>query len=151
MKKYLIGLVALIIVLGCKKTKNSNCDDRDLMCGDINCLVMNYTFDFRIIDKASGADLVFGSNPRYTAADIKLYQDAAATIPINLVVDQSRSLFHTMAGRNTMYLRIGRGIVLKLDADYKAVACCENRVKNLKVQGQDVCTCCADVIAISDN
>jgi hypothetical protein len=46
-------------------------------------------FDFRLIDKATGTDLVFGTNPKYTANDIKLYYDVGRTIPIQFQLDNN--------------------------------------------------------------
>jgi hypothetical protein len=151
MKKFFILLFIPVMIISCKKARNNKCDPPELNCADIMCITHNYTFGFRIVDKETGADLVFGSNPRYTTSDIKLYSDASATIPIPLFVDSPNKAIRTSFARPKMYMTLGAGSPIMLDAEFAAVACCASRVQSLKVAGQSICTCCSDVILIPDN
>jgi hypothetical protein len=107
--------------------------------------------DFKLVDKTSGEDLVFGVNPRYALSDIKIFYDSGRTIPLNFTADNAAKKFATGFTRPEMYLEIKGTTVYKLAAEFKANDCCSNRVKSLTVDNKPVCTCCGDVIAIPVN
>jgi hypothetical protein len=119
-----------------------------LNCSGIVCIAHWDYFDFKLTDKASGQDLVFGSNPRYTESDIKLFYDAARKIQITITADTENKKFRCMNARSEMYLEIKGTAVYKLNAGFKAVDCCANRVKSLRVNNILVCDCCADIINV---
>lgn len=154
MKKYLFLLMAVAMAFSsCKKSKDKNngpCGDPLPECGDMMCLVYWYDFDFRIVDKATGADLVFGANPRYTVNDIKLFYDAAGTHPIQLAVDTPGKKFYTKTANEQMYLIINSQ-VYDIDIVFKGVTCCSAQVRDLKIDNQVICTCCTDVIGVPVN
>lgn len=148
MKKLFIILIISILANSCQKNSPSNCPDTDKDCSTIRCLIYNYNFDFRVVDKNTGADLVFGSSPRYTESDIMLYQDAGLTIPISLTTDAGQQVFKTGQAVYEMYLSVARTTTYKINVDFRKVDCCLSRVKDLSVNGQTICTCCADAIEI---
>lgn len=145
MKKYIILLLAVTSLFACKK---SNGDDEQAC--EYVCIVHHYNFDFRLVDKNTGADLVFGANPRYSTADIKLFYDAAGAYPINIAANTSARAFGTFLGTQTMYLKVGT-TTYKLDATYRGLDCCSSIVETLKIDGVNVCTHCSAIIEIPVN
>ena len=147
-----IFLTAVISVLlsssACKKSKTANCPEPELNCGGISCLVNWDYFDFKLTDKISGADLVFSSNPRYTTSEVKLFADAARTIQITITADVTNKKFQCMTARNEMYLEIKGATVYKLNAGFKAVDCCSDRVKSLQINGTVICDCCPEIVNV---
>ncbi len=149
MKKILVySLVISLLFTGCKKSKNTACTEPSLDCTGVSCLLTNYNFNFRVVDKATGADLVFGTNPRYNTADIKLYSDKALTQPIPISIDNAQKLFTTSFAREKMFLAIAGTTTYDLSADFKQIDCCTFTIKNLTENGQQVCTCCGDAIEV---
>lgn len=144
MKKYIIFLLAITSLFACKKSKS---DDQGC---DYVCVMHHYQFNFRLVDKTTGADLVFGNNPRYNAADIKLFFDAAGTYPINVMANTTTKSFETIFGKQTMYLKVG-ATSYKLDATYRFYDCCASVVETLKTDGVSVCTHCNEIIEIPVN
>ncbi|HMU45441.1 MAG TPA: hypothetical protein PKC72_03685 [Chitinophagaceae bacterium] len=148
MKKLFYLLVISFLVNSCDKKTPSNCPEPELDCTTVRCLIYNYNFDFRIVDKNTGADLVFGTSPRYTESDVALFLDAAQTIPVSLTSDAGQKIFSTSQANEVMYLVIAGTTSYKITVDFKKVNCCLSRVKNLSVNGKTVCTCCADAIEV---
>lgn len=149
--RFVIVAVLIISFFSCNKTKSENCDGPELDCSAIRCLLHAFNFDFRLTDKSTGADLVFGTNPRYTDADIRLYADVARSVTIPLIFDNTKKLIQSTFSKEEMYLVIKNTDVYKLTAEFRAETCCSSRVKTLAVDGQSICTCCSDVISFSVN
>jgi len=104
MKKTLLVLLAfsMLIVPGC--TEN-----------DMVCVTMPPSLSFNIVDQTSGADLFFSDQPRYQAADLKVYfknhrNGLDSVSPKIITYDNWKKSFqidilHT-AGTDTVMLRI---------------------------------------------
>ena len=148
MRIVLILLAFVSLVFSCKKSKNQ-CDELNLDCSSIRCIAHWDNFDFRLIDKATGADLVFGANPKYTANDIKLYSDVGRTFLIQFQLDSNSKTILVKTAKQEMYLEIKGTDVYKLTAEFRTETCCSSRVKTLWQDGQMVCSCCPDVISLS--
>jgi hypothetical protein len=150
-----VFLSAIISVLlsssACKKSRTVNCAEPELNCAGIMCIAHWDYFDFKLTDKVSGQDLVFGSNPRYTESEVKLFYDAARTIQISITTDTENKKIRCMNARSEMYLEIKGTALYKLNAGFKAVDCCSNRVKSLQVNNILVCDCCAEIINVPVN
>ena len=145
-----VGLVVFCSVLlfsSCRKAKN--CEEPRLDCQAILCIVYWSYFDFRLIDKVTGEDLVFSTNPRYAGNDIKLFSDAARTVPIQYTMDNSRKIIQVMKANGEMYLEIKGTDVYKLTADFRSIDCCSNTVKDLWLDGQMICSCCTGAASLS--
>jgi len=148
MKKLFYLLLISLLVNSCEKKSTPNCPDTEEDCTTIRCLITNYAFNFRVIDKNTGTDLVFGPSPRYNVADIALYQDATHTIPISLTTDAGKKIFTALQATSEMHLVIANTTSYKLNVDFRKLECCLYQVKNLSVNGQSICTCCADAIEV---
>lgn len=149
MRNFLFTLLLVFSILSCEK--NETCHEPKMKCDNIRCFAFLSHFDFKIVDKTNGNDLVFGTNPRYQIADIKLYFDAARTLPIPLTIDNTGMKFKTMFSKEEMYLEVKGTDVYKLTAEYREVDCCSNRVKTLLVDGLMVCSCCTDAVPVPVN
>jgi hypothetical protein len=149
MRAIVVLAILTISFLSCGKSKSENCEGPELDCTSIRCLIFASNFDFKVIDNTTGADLVFGSNPRYTSADIELYSDLARSVPLALTFDDNKKIIQTMTAKDEMYLVIKNTDVYKLTAEFKTETCCASRVKSLSIDGQLVCSCCSDVISFS--
>ena len=143
--------VLIITFFSCNKSKSENCDGPELDCSAIRCLMHAFNFDFRLTDKSTGADLLFGANPRYIEADIKLYSDLARSVSIPITFDNTKKLIQTSFSKQEMYLVIKNTDVYKLTADFRTESCCSSRVKTLSIDGQSICSCCSDAISFSVN
>jgi hypothetical protein len=144
MKKYIILLLAITTLFACKKSKSD-----DETCEYV-CVAHHYKLNFRLVDKTTGAELVFGANPRYNAADIKLFIDAAGTHPIPLNTNTTVKSFETFMGKQTMYLKAG-ATTYKLDATYRFYDCCASIAETLKIDGVSICTHCDEIINVPVN
>lgn len=149
MKTRLFALVLSVLSFSCDKDdKNNTCPEPQPDCTGIVCILQNYNFDFRVVDKNSGADLVWGPNPRYIESDIALFADQAGTQPIPFSADAAERVFRTGFAEPEMYLIIAGTDIYKLGAEFRVESCCNSRVKNLDVNGQELCSCCGNGIEI---
>ena len=151
MRTTVISALFILSFFSCSKSDSKNCDGPVLDCSSIRCLMIAYNFDFKLTERITGADLVFGSNPRYTINDIELYADLSRTTRLPLTFDDTNKIINTMMAKDEMYLVIKNTDVYKLTAEFKTETCCSNRVKSLSVDGQLVCSCCNDAISFSIN
>lgn len=147
---FLTAVISVIILSSssCKKPKAVNCPEPELNCSAILCIAHWDYFDFKLTDKVSGEDLVFGSNPRYTVSDVKLFLDATLTMPVGITANMANKKFQCMSARGEMYLEIKGTIVYKLNAGFKALDCCSSIVKSLVVNSILVCDCCSGIINV---
>ena len=146
--RFIFVICALMAFASCKKPANSPCQEGKCD-SNIECVAFWYRFEFRLIDKSTGEDLVFGNNPRYNINDIKLFLDAARIYPMYLFADSSAKKMLVMAARPQMYLQIKGTDVYQLTAEFRGESCCSARVKNLWQDGEMVCTCCNDIIPLA--
>jgi len=152
-KKLVMRFIPFILVVmalaSCKKPANSNCQEEPKCDGSIQCIAHWDFFEFRLTDKNTGENLVFGNNPRYQASDIKLFLDAARTYPLNLYFNNSAGKIMAIAAKPKMYLEIKGTDVYQLTAEFRGEDCCAARVKNLWQDGNMICACCDSVISLS--
>ena len=125
-----------------------NCEGPNLDCSNIRCLAHFDFFDFRVVDKTTGEDLVFGPSPRYNTNDIKLFFDQARTLPMHIQFDQAKKNIQTADAKEVMYLEVKGNSVYKLETVFKLNDCCSNRVKTVWLNGRMLCSCCQDVVAL---
>ena len=147
MRTTLIMVLFVALVISCRKS--GNCDELYLDCSSRECIAYWEYFTFRLMDKTTGADLVFGATPKYTANDIKLYFDVGRTIPIQYQLDNNSKTIKVMTAKQEMYLEIKGTDVYKMTTQFRAETCCSSRVKTLWQDGQMVCSCCSDAISLS--
>lgn len=148
MKKLSLVLSLSILLLGCKKENTTSCPDPVLNCAGVSCLLTYYYFDFRLIDKDTSEDLIFGPSPRYSVSDIELFADAAKTVSIPITADNAQKLFKVQEAQPEMYLVVAGTTSYKISVDFKKIDCCSYRVKNLKIDNQSLCVCCTDAIEL---
>ena len=147
MRIVLILLAFVSLVFSCKKSRNQ-CVEPDLDCSSIRCIAHWDNFTFRLMDKTTGTDLVFGVNPKYTANDIRLYYDVGRTVPIQFQLDNNNKTILVKTAKQEMYLEIKGTDVYKLTTEFRTETCCSNTVKTLWQDGLMVCSCCPDTISL---
>lgn len=130
----------------CRKSKT--CEEPKPDCSTIHCIAHFDYFEFRLLDKETGEDLVFSSNPRYITSEIKLFADPGKTMPLSLTADSDRKTFKTGQARENMWLELEGSQVFKLTVSFMINDCCSNRVKSITIDGKTVCSCCDQIIPI---
>ncbi len=104
----LIILAILLLFVSCKKKTERTyvCKD-DLICPAVVCVAYWSNLRFAVTDKATGRDLVFGTNPMLTAADVKLFikQNSPYT-EVPVLIDSVKKQLYTMRAADTMALKI---------------------------------------------
>jgi hypothetical protein len=104
----LIVIAVLSLFISCKKgNDNSYICKEPQVCAAVVCVAYWSYLNFTITDKATGKDLLFGSNPKLTAADIKLYmkQNSPYT-EVTVFVDSGKKRLFTLRAADTMALQI---------------------------------------------
>jgi hypothetical protein len=79
----------------------------DLICPAVVCVAYWSDLRFAVTDKATGRDLLFGTNPTITAADVKLFikQNSPYT-EVPVLIDSVKKQLYTMRAADTMALKI---------------------------------------------
>ncbi|MBL7743559.1 MAG: hypothetical protein JNN00_08825 [Chitinophagaceae bacterium] len=144
-------LLFLLFFISCHKPRVTACNEPEPDCSHIVCVAHWDYFNFKLTDKVTGKDLLFGTNPRYTTGEVRIFSDAARTSPINFFTDTVNKKLVCMNARGVMYLEIAGNAVYKLTAEFKSAGCCSARIKFLQVDNSIICTCCSDVIAVPVN
>lgn len=147
MRVVFVVIFSILLFSSCRKAKT--CEEPKLDCSAVLCIAYWSYFDFRLIDKVSGQDLVFSTNPRYTNNDIKLFSDVARTVPLQYTVDSSKKILQTMSAKEEMYLEIKGTDIYKLTAVFRSKDCCSNTVKVLWLDGRMICSCCSGAVSLS--
>ena len=146
MKKLILILSVSFLFLTCNK--KSVCDEPNLDCSSIRCIAHFDYFEFRLMDKTTGKDLVFSNDPKYDISEIKLFADVNRTIPLTLTADINKSSLISSDAKTLMYLEIKGTDVYRMDATFGKKDCCSDQVKTLRMNDQSVCTCCDPVISL---
>lgn len=109
MKRSLFYLVlCCFVVFSCTKNNDSHYDCGPTpICTMVACFAYWSNFNFTLIDGITGKDLLFGSNPTLTPADIKLYAKSnSAYIEIKIFADSTKNSLVTLTASDTMALQI---------------------------------------------
>jgi hypothetical protein len=140
MKRNFSAIVLLSALLfGCAKQK----DDQQYNCGPVHpcngiqCVAFLTYFNFTIVDEATGADLVFGSDPTLLPSDIKLFvKSNSPYIQISALQDQNSKSITTIFGSDTMALQIKneplKFIVVK---QFCSTDCCSRTAVEILYEG----------------
>jgi hypothetical protein len=136
---FLIILASLSLFVSCKKKSEQGYQCKtDLICPAVVCVAYWSNLHFTIVDKATGRDLLFGSNPTLTAVDIKLYKKQNSPYTeVPVIVDNNKKQLYTLQAADTMALQIKNGslqflVVKKFCAD----ECCARTAVELKHEGR---------------
>ncbi len=141
MRIVLIMLVLIAVCSSCKKSKDAGSG-----CANLGCSYSEI-FAFRLVDKTTGADVMFGSNPPYTPNDIKLFYDAGRTTPLQFFADSTGKFIITHIEKD-MYLEIKGTDIYKLSVTGLSVTCCGKIIKEMWQDEKLLCSSCAYVISV---
>lgn len=108
------------------------------MCAAIQCVAFWSNLNFSIVDKTTGKDLIFGTNPTLTPADVKLFVKSNSPYrQITSFVDSSTNIMRTLTASDTMAIQIKNEplqyIVVKTFCNNE---CCSRSAVELVYEGQ---------------
>ncbi len=139
MKHLLIILAFISLFISCTKRSEQGYQCKtDLVCPAVVCVAYWSNLHFTIVDKATGADLLFGTNATLTAADIKLYRKQNSPYTeVPVIVDNNKKRLYTLQAADTMALQIKNGslqflVVKKFCAD----ECCARTAVEVRQEGK---------------
>ena len=136
---FLIILASLSLFVSCKKKSEQGYQCKtDLICPAVVCVAYWSNLHFTIIDKATGRDLLFGSNPTLTAADIKLYRKQNSPYTeVPVLVDNNKKRLFTLQASDTMALQIkNEALQYLLMKKFCADECCARNAVEVKQEGK---------------
>lgn len=139
MKHLLIILALLSLFVSCKKKSEQGYRCKtDLICPAVVCVAYWSNLHFTIIDKATGRDLLFGSNPTLTAVDIKLYRKQNSPYTeVPVLVDNDKKRLYTLQAGDTMALQIkNEALQYLLVKKFCADECCARNAVEVKHEGK---------------
>ncbi len=138
-RKFSILVLLSMLLFACQKQK----DDQQYNCGpvhpcnDIQCFAFLTNFNFTIVDEATGADLIFGSNPTLAASDVKLFiKSNSPYTQIITLADEPGKAIKTIFGSDTMALQI-KNEPLKFIAvkQFCSTDCCSRTAVEILYEG----------------
>jgi hypothetical protein len=136
---FLIILASLSLFVSCKKKSEQGYQCKtDLICPAVVCVAYWSNLHFTITDKATGRDLLFGSNPTLTAADIKLYRKQNSPYTeVPVLVDNDKKRLFTLQATDTMALQIkNEALQYLLVKKFCADECCARNAVEVKQEGK---------------
>ncbi|QNA44605.1 hypothetical protein [Lacibacter sediminis] len=136
---FLIILASLSLFVSCKKKSELGYQCKtDLICPAVVCVAYWSNLHFTITDKATGRDLLFGSNPTLTAADIKLYRKQNSPYTeVPVLVDNNKKRLFTLQASDTMALQIkNEALQYLLVKKFCADECCARNAVEVKHEGK---------------
>jgi hypothetical protein len=136
---FLIILASLSLMVSCKKKSEQGYQCKtDLVCPAVVCIAYWSNLHFTITDKATGRDLLFGSNPSLTAADIKLYKKQNSPYTeVPVFVDNDKKRLYTTHASDTMALQIrNEPLQYLLVKKFCADQCCARNAVEVVQEGR---------------
>jgi hypothetical protein len=139
-RNFFAAILLTVFLAACAKQKEDqpyNCGPVQ-QCNNIQCVAFLSTFSFTIVDEATGADLIFGSNPTLSPADIKLYTKSNSPYTqVPLTEDKVGQSMMSIFSRDTMALQIKneplKFIVVK---QFCTPDCCSRAVVEILYEGR---------------
>lgn len=148
---FLLLSAVVLLFLSCKKNNETNTNCAPVTaCPQVLCLFFSSSFKFTITDKTTGSDLIFGSTPTLTPADVKLFiKSNASYTAVTVITDSSQRTLNTLFARDTMALQIKneplKTIIVKT---FCAKDCCGVTATEIKYDGNLLFADDKDVINI---
>lgn len=140
MKRKILTIALLSsLLIACQKQKDDEQYDCGPvpMCANIQCVAFLSNFNFTIVDKTTGTDLLFGNNPTLTPADIKLFiKSNSPYTQVTALPDQSTKAIKTIFGSDTMAIQI-KNEPLKFIAvkNFCSPECCSRTAVEILYEG----------------
>ncbi len=138
--KHLLIIGSLVsLFVSCKKKAEQGYQCKtDLICPAVVCVAYWSNLHFTITDRATGRDLVFGSNPSLTAADIKLYKKQNSPYTeVPVIFDNDKKRLYTTHAADTMALQIkNEPLQYLLVKKFCADQCCARNAVEIIQEGK---------------
>ena len=156
MRKIILYVSFFILLNSCKKSfeNNAACGPPPVSCGYCDFGETDY-FSFTLIDKISGADLIFSSNPSIAISEVKLFYN---TVPMShqipFQVDSTNKLLKsykssTFISRDTLWLKIKNDIHKKIVVrTFCSQKCCSSNITEILYDGNTYIAGIDDLIKI---
>lgn len=155
MRKIIVPISLFILLTSCKKNvENNDCGSSPSSCGYCDFGETDY-FSFTLVDKTTGADLIFGSNPTIAFSEIRLYHNTTPlSYQVPFEIDNTNKLLKSyrsssFTSRDTMWLKIQgdveKRIVVKT---YCSKACCSSTITEISYDGETYFAGSNDLIKI---
>lgn len=153
----MIFYISLAILLySCKKNVEStvDCGPAPANCGYCDFGTMDY-FSFTLVDKTTGNDLIFGSNPSISISEIKLfYNTVPLSYQIPFDIDSTNKLLKsyksaTFISRDTMWMQIKNDPIKKILVSTNcSKICCSSSITEIMYDGNTYVAGINDLIKI---
>lgn len=136
--KILLSVAIIVLFFSCKKNKDAGYKcSMSVFCGDVYCITSYNNFNFRLVDKNTGNNLLFGATPILNTNDVKLYTNNNTQFQINKYADTLSQSLQVMYASEMMSLQIKneplKQISIKTFCDY---ACCSKIAVEIIYDGQ---------------
>lgn len=108
------------------------------VCAAVVCIAYWSHFNFSLVDKTTGKDFVFGSNPTLSPADIKLYvKNNSPYREVSLWADSNNNVLRSMLAADTMAIQIkNEPLQYMLVKTFCTNECCSRTAVEMLYEGQ---------------
>lgn len=108
------------------------------MCAGIQCIAYWSYLNFSIVDKTTGKDLIFGTNPTLTPADVKLFVKSNSPYSqVRTLADSSSNTLLTLTAGDTMAIQVkDEPLQYILIKTFCGSDCCSRTAVELVYEGQ---------------
>ncbi len=137
--KNILAAAIIGLLFSCKKSESvitTKCK-MSVICGDIQCITSTTNINFRLVDKNTGNNLLFGVNPVLTINDVKLYSNSTTQFQINKYADTLSQSLQVMYASEMMNLQVKneplKQISIKTFCDY---GCCSRTAVEIMYDGE---------------
>ncbi|MBY0479298.1 MAG: hypothetical protein K2Q24_16740 [Chitinophagaceae bacterium] len=115
-----------------------HCTGAPPACAAVMCIAFWTNFNFTLIDAQTGNDLLFGSNPSLSVADIKLFVKTNSPYrEVKLWADSNNNRLYSMTASDTMALQIkNEPLKYLLVKKFCSTDCCSRTVVEMQYEGQ---------------
>lgn len=139
MNRFFLFILAGCFLFSCNRKEENipyDCGPAPV-CAAVVCIAYWTNFSFSLIDQVTGKDLVFGSNPALTPADVKLFvKNNSPYREVKIWADSTSNVLRTMVGADTMAIQIKNEPLQYLLVKTFCGDCCSRTVVELLYEGQ---------------
>ncbi|MFT3846160.1 MAG: hypothetical protein QM725_13980 [Lacibacter sp.] len=138
MNRILFSVVLLsMLIFSCQKQEENKFDCGATPACNVQCIAFWSYFNFSIVDKNTGEDLLFGNNPTLTPSDIKLFVKSNSPYrQIVVLADSSTKILRTYGANDTMALQVKNEPLQYIVVKNFCGDCCSRTVVEMVHEGQ---------------
>lgn len=138
MNRFLISILGFTFLLfSCQKQDENKFDCGQTPACAYECIAFWSYFNFTIVDKNTGQDLLFGSNPTLLPSDIKLFvKNNSPYSQINLYADSTLKVLRAFSVNDTMALQVKNEALQYIVVKNYCSDCCGRTAVDIFHEGQ---------------